>query len=524
MTTQPSISRSFPHSIRGFFPYLWHNPRIGATLALSTAAISGALVALIIPRGPATTAQAVILLLISLALGLFIGMAMRSRWALLLGSLVHILAIEVVRYPIDGPTVDILRFDGTFPILAMVLGRGFHGLISILPMIFAADLGVAVAIWLSLEGILRRPFRENGKLALRWLPGGLLIAALLIILLQPASTPSIVDDNGQPIPGSIAELRMIPVDGKQQGLLIRGYDVQKPVLLYLSGGPGQSSMPFPRVIFEKITHDFVVVSWDQRGAGTSYAALDPTDTLTLERAVDDAIEVSEYLCKEFDEEKIYILGESWGTTLGVLAAQKRPDLYYAFIGSGQMVSQRETDRLLYYDLLDYADRSGDTALRAKMEAYGEPPYQDFMAYGFVMTYYEALYQPYTPPADYQALGQTAKLGFFGINGSEYNFVDKVNVLRGLIDMASVLYPRIQQVDFREDVPTLQVPVYIMDGAAELAARRSLALEWYEMLDAPIKHIYTYENAAHSVAFEQFTEFHRILLEDVLPETYPGQSQ
>jgi proline iminopeptidase len=98
----------------------------------------------------------------------------------------------------------------------------------------------------------------------------------------------------------------------------------------------------------------------------------------------------------------------------------------------------------------------------------------------------------------------------------------VNVLRAALDMFSVMYPQIQGVDFRRDVPNLEVPVYILDGEAELTSRRDLALEWYAQLHAPIKRIYSFENSAHSTAFEQFEAFHQILLETILPETYPGR--
>ena len=94
--------------------------------------------------------------------------------------------------------------------------------------------------------------------------------------------------------------------------------------------------------------------WDQRGSGKSYAALDPTSTYTLERWSADTIALTDYLRDRFAEEKIYLLGESWGSTLGVLAVQERPDLFHAYIGSGQMVSQRETDRIIWRDLLAYA--------------------------------------------------------------------------------------------------------------------------------------------------------------------------
>jgi pimeloyl-ACP methyl ester carboxylesterase len=139
-----------------------------------------------------------------------------------------------------------------------------------------------------------------------------------------------------------------------------------------------------------------------------------------------------------------------------------------------------------------------------------------------MGYYPRLEQPYTPPQAYIERGTAANLGFYGIWGSEYNLVEKVNVLRGLIDMFTIMYPQLQAIDFRRDVPRLAVPVYLLDGKAELAARRALALAWYEMLETPIKRIYTFDSAAHSVAFEQFEALQRIITETILPETYPSR--
>ena len=273
-------------------------------------------------------------------------------------------------------------------------------------------------------------------------------------------------------------------------------------------------------MFDDLSRDFVVVGWDQRGTGKSYAALDPVSSLTLDHAVADTLELTQYLRNRFDEKKIYLMGESWGSTLGVLAVQRQPELYHAWIGSGQMVSQRETDRRLYQDVIALADRTGDTETANRMRLYGEPPYADIpYANAFVMSQYERLYKPYTPPQAYMDKGNAAGLGPYGVFASEYSFVEKVNVLRGLIDMFSVMYPQLQGLDFRKDVPRLDVPVYILDGQAELTSRRDLALAWFEQLEAPRKRLFSFENAAHSVSFEQFEAFHKLMLETVLPETY-----
>ncbi len=498
---------------------LWQKRWIGLAVTAGVAALVGLITGWTMPRGPATAGQALVVMFVGLIVGLLAGVLTRSRWSVVLAALAYIAAVEIARLDAVGPTVDAIRLDNTFGILAFILGRGFHGLVGLLPMLLGVDLGVRVARRMD------RPVAPaHGPV---WTITGwaltltlaLLLLALAILIVMPASTPPILDADGDTLAGSIAELTTVEIGGSEQALMIRGYDVNKPVLLYLSGGPGQSSLPWPRVLFDDLSREFVVVGWDQRGTGKSYAALDPTDNMTLEQNISDAVEVSEYLAERFDEDSIYLLGESWGTTLAVLAAQQRPDLYHAIIGSGQMVSQSETDRRLYYDVLDLAERTGDDALKEQMLAFGEPPYEDVYGYGFVMGQYEKLYRPYDPPAAYLEKGRAANLGPWNVLGSEYNFVEKVNVFRGFLDTAAILYPQLQDIDFRQDVPHLETPLYVLDGAAELSARRDLALEWFEQVDAPNKRLFTFENSAHAPAFEHFEEFTRIMIDTVLPGTY-----
>jgi pimeloyl-ACP methyl ester carboxylesterase len=350
----------------------------------------------------------------------------------------------------------------------------------------------------------------------------LFLAWFAVMAVTPASTPPILGADGKPLPGSITELTSFKIGGYHQELLIRGHDVNNPVLLYLSGGPGQSDLAYPRALFDELEKNVTVVCWDQRGTGYSYPALDPTSTLTLHNAISNLIEVTNYLRERFHQDKIYILGESYGTVLGVRAVQQRPDLYYAFIGSGQMVNITETDRRLYQDMLNLSARNGDAAMAAKMHAYGEPPYKDLYAYTYVASYYDAIGEEYTPPAEYEEWGAASGFGPFGVMATEYNLVEKVNVLRGLFDVFSVLYPQLQDIDFRKDAMKFNVPVYVLDAEHELAARRDLATEWYNGLEAPKKQLFPLKNAGHAGAFEEFREFTRIMNEVVLPETYPGR--
>ncbi|MEO1447446.1 MAG: alpha/beta hydrolase, partial [Cyanobacteria bacterium J06635_11] len=419
---------------------------------------------------------------------------------MVLAPAAYMIAVELGQLNRVGPTVGPIRLDEAFGILALLLGRGFHGLVGVLPIVAGVGIGMMIADLLDPRSPGR--FKPTRRLLSSLLTAALILLAGLIAL--PARTPPILDEGGNVIPGSIASLEEVQIDGQQQWIMLRGQRTDNPVLLYLSGGPGQSDLSYSRVFFENLTRDFTVVSWDERGTGKSYASLDPTETLTLTQAIANTAALTQYLQERFEEEKIYLMGESWGSLLGVLTVQKHPELYHAFIGSGQMVDVQESDRRIYQALLQKASQTGDQQLREKLQQYGEPPYKDMpYANGFIMSQYPQLEKPYKPPQSYIQRGMSARLGPMNLLGSEYNLVEKVNILRGLIDMFTVMYPQIQSVDFRQSVRQLEVPIYILDGAAELPARRELLLEWFDELEAPKKELFTFEAAAHSVAFEQF---------------------
>ncbi|MEJ2668407.1 MAG: alpha/beta fold hydrolase [Deinococcales bacterium] len=497
----------------------WAAGGLGCAAAVVFAGVAGWVVAGIMPRGAVTSAEALGLLLGTLLLGLVLGYVMASRWAMLVGPLTFLAVFEIGRVPVPGPTMGAVHLGSQFGVLAFLLGRGVFALLSVVPMLVGVNLGVVA----SGERRLRRacgPRRLTRVIG--WsvtVVAAASLGVLGLLIARPASTPPILGPDGKPLPGSLATLERVHIGDTEQWIVIRAARPDNPVLLYLSGGPGQSDLPYSRVLLGDLARDFVVIAWDQRGTGKSYPALDPSDTLTPDRAVRDVIALTQKLRKRFGAAKIYLLGESWGSTLGVLAVQRRPDLYYAFIGSGQLVSQRETDARLYRDVLDYARSSGDDSLLRRIKGFGAPPYGSVFAYGAVMAFYDQLAGAYAPPAAFTDRLASAHLGFLGVRGSEYRWIEKVNVVRGLIDMFSVLYPQLQTIDFRRDVPRLDVPIYLFDGGHELGARRDLALQWFAQVDAPLKRLYSFPDAGHAVAFEHFGDLRRILADVVVPETY-----
>jgi proline iminopeptidase len=486
---------------------------IGRTLlVVGVCAVAGVIAAHIMPRGPVTAAHVVIGIMAGFVVGGVAGFVLRSRWAILLAPAVFVVANEITRIALTGPTVDRPEFSTMFGLLVLILGRGFQAVIQLLPMMLAAAVGAGVARRVTAG----EPRPAGWHRAALWARRAVIVVVTSAIVLlgalltQPGFTEPFIDADGDPVPGSVAELAEVSLGGKEQAVLLRGRSSTNPVLLYLAGGPGQSDLGYTRAYMTELEEDFVFAVWDQRGTGKSYPALDPVETLTLDRTVQDTIELTSYLADRFDQQKIYLMGSSWGTTLGVLAVQRRPDLFHAWIGTGQMASQLASDTIIYQQVLDYAARTGDEALAERMREYGPPPYRDMYAYAFVIDYYEKI-GPYPKTTYFQTQGPP---GIDGTGATEYGLLDKINKEKAIIDTAAVLYPQLQDVDFRDQVPALEVPVYLIQGAHELSARTEPAREWFDALQAPSKQWITFEDSGHIPQFEEFPRFRAALAQIV----------
>ena len=182
---------------------------------------------------------------------------------------------------------------------------------------------------------------------------GLVFIALLLAW-SPGQPQPFRAENGEPLAGSLSEKIFVEINGTAQGMFIQSKDVRNPVLLFLHGGPGMPEYWLTQRYPTGLEEDFTVVWWEQRGAGLSYRADLPADTMTAEQFVADTLAVSRYLIERFDQEKIYLMGHSWGSYIGIQAAAQSPELYHAYIGVGQMAHQIESEQLAYaYALEQY---------------------------------------------------------------------------------------------------------------------------------------------------------------------------
>jgi pimeloyl-ACP methyl ester carboxylesterase len=345
---------------------------------------------------------------------------------------------------------------------------------------------------------------------------GILIVSIIAVVASQifAATPPITDENGNAIPGSIATLEKVNLNGTEQWISIRGHDTTKPVLLHLGmGGPGGGGFA-TRTLFAPLEKDFVVVSWDEPGTGKSYNSM-PISELTTQRFVDDAHELTLYLRERFHQEKIYVYGVSWTSILGVWLVQEYPDLYYAYIGNGQMVNTTQNDVMGYELALDYLSEKGNTKMLDTLRRNGPPPYKGADMLGKYVAFLDVLNDYMNSPH------YTVIVPIIPFLAPEYGFVDKINHTRGLVDSFPVVYPQLENLDFKTQAAKLEVPVYIFAGRDDVNAMSSLVEEYFNILEAPRKELIWLEGG-HGLNSNNLHQFVDVMVNKVLVETHSAR--
>jgi pimeloyl-ACP methyl ester carboxylesterase len=340
------------------------------------------------------------------------------------------------------------------------------------------------------------------------------IAVLLVLALLPGFTPGIRLVNAVPGQHSVATLEKVAIGNSQQWLLIRSEDTRNPLLLFVHGGPGTSQLTLMRRNTRTLEKHFTIVNWDQRGAGKSYPAIRDKTRMNMEQFVADIIELTKYLQDRFRKRKVTLVGHSWGSAIGVLAVQRRPDLFNAYIGIGQISNAAGGERISYDWALQQARAAGDQGSVRKLTEIGPPPYAGNWRPKFL--------------AERRILGKHggeyhgSKVGAFGtvikhlLFSTEYTFMDRINFFRGIFDSLALLIPPLGKLDLFLQAPRLKVPVFFMLGKHDYEVPSILSAKYFQALQAPLKSLFWFENSAHMPNTEERDKFNSILIETVLP--------
>ncbi len=346
--------------------------------------------------------------------------------------------------------------------------------------------------------------------------GGLFALVGIVLALSRGKPNPIVEADGQPAPGSLSEKIWVTINGVKQGMFIQSKNPANPVLLFLHGGPGMPEYWLTSRYRTGLENDFTVVWWDQRGSGLSYSPDLPIETMNYEQFISDTVEVTNYLRDRFHKKKIYLMAHSGGSFFGIQVAARAPELYYAYIGMGQMAYQLESEQLAYAYALEYYQKNGNVKMLQKLTA--APP---TMSMPLPPTY-DALRDDYMHAA---GIGTTRDMksvvtGVFVPSWLSHEFTlrEKIDLWRGKFYSMRLLRNTAFATDLTQQVTELKLPVYFFSGAYDYTCAYTLSKSYLEKLNAPLKGFYLFEQSAHTPIFEEPDKVRRILREDVLAGT------
>lgn len=341
----------------------------------------------------------------------------------------------------------------------------------------------------------------------------LLVLVLVGVLLcmSPGTPKPFLDDGGTPLAGSISEKIKVNINGVEQGMFIKGRNARNPVLLYLHGGMPDYFLTerYPTGLDEY----FTVVWWEQRGSGISRGADIPPESVNAGQLVSDAVEVTNHLRKRFGQEKIYLMGHSGGTFIGIQAAALAPELYRAYIGVAQMSNQLESERLAHgYMLQRFRDDGNAKMVRRLEEArVGDAiPLPD----SYLKVRDVAMHR-LGVGTTHDMTSIVTGLLLRSLLNREYTLSEKIGMWRGKVFSSSRLWNTQLSTDLTKKVTRLEIPVYFFHGVYDYTVSYALARSYYKRLEAPVKGFYTFKQSAHSPLFEEPAWMGEIVRADVL---------
>jgi pimeloyl-ACP methyl ester carboxylesterase len=334
-----------------------------------------------------------------------------------------------------------------------------------------------------------------------WLSVGF-IALFIIFNLAIARTPKNNSDK------SIAELEKINIGGINQWVLIRGDEIDNPVILFLHGGPGTAEMPLVAKYNKNLEKEFIVVNWDQRGAGKSYSSQISLETMNTEQFISDANELVAYLKERFNKKKIFLVGHSWGSFIGTNLANRFPEDYYAYIGTGQFVNGLLNEEYSYEYTLEMArsdvnKKRGGKALeelttRAKFK---DGSYVNGIDGVKIQRKWLKTYNGFR-----YAKSHINDLLLQMVLAPEYNLVDLIHFVKGSSFSSSAMWGWIEDVDFLHQITEFEVPIFFLQGRYDYNTPTKLVEEYYNIIESPNKELVYFEESAHMANFEEAEKF------------------
>ena len=306
----------------------------------------------------------------------------------------------------------------------------------------------------------------------------------------------------------IDRVLFVPLGGLEQWISIRGEDSSNPVLLVVHGGPGEAQWPAAD-IFKPWERAFTVVQWDQRGTGHTYGRYgEKTPDVTLDRISKDGVELAAYLCRELHKKKIIVLGHSWGSLVAIHMVQLRPEVFAAYVGTGQ-VSSWAANVNTQFDLhLAKARREGDEAQIKKLEAMVRPDPTNTKQYFSLGSLISIM-----APSDQDWIKHLHNQ-FPELRAREPEQAKNLN--DGMMFTAERVLPDQVDTDLHKTACDIHTAFFVIDGQDDHVTPTSAAVNYFDCVKAPEKELVLIPSAGHFAWMTASDKFLQALVAKVRP--------
>lgn len=306
--------------------------------------------------------------------------------------------------------------------------------------------------------------------------------------------------------------RKILLGGLPQKIHIKGDNDRNPLLLFLHGGPGVCNRHTILTDHADLQKTFTVVTWDQRGSGGSYWGA-KKDTLTIDRLVEDANDLINWLCALFQKDKIFIIGGSWGSELGTYLAQRHPEKIAAYVGFGQVVNGARNEEISFDFAMTEAVKAGDEASVAILKKVGPPVmgvykggFKGMMAQRRVMMKYGG----YSQSEKKRSYFHSFVIPVF--KSGEYSLTDLIGLVIGYKYVLTNMWNAVGETDFPRTCTKFDVPFFVFDGALDQNTPASLVQDWFDTITAPQKELIWFEQSGHNPMGDEPARFKSLLID------------
>lgn len=316
-------------------------------------------------------------------------------------------------------------------------------------------------------------------------------------------------------PNGVEEQLEIPIGGTKQWITVRGRNRANPILLLIHGGPASPEMPISWAFQSGWEDYFTVVQWDQRGAGKSYNSNDPEHvrpTLSLERIVADAAEVIEFLRQRYGKERVFVLGHSWGSLVGVYLAYQHPELLHAYVGMGQVINGPEAERVGYEWVLRAAEKDGNAQALKELRAIAPYPEKD----GSVPLEKIDVQRKWSVYYGGLTVGRKDLKFYYDVAqlSPDYSEADVKALDKGSQLSLGPLLPNLWR--DHTHMKRFRTPIVMFEGRHDYTTPSEVVADWFAEIEAPVKKLIWFELSAHMMPVEEPGRLLVHLVQDVLP--------